>query len=36
LQPGAVSESEKGWQQGFDLMAAAWKIKDEDVKNYGN
>lgn len=20
-----VSESEKGWQQGFDLMAAAWK-----------
>jgi uncharacterized protein YndB with AHSA1/START domain len=25
LQPGAVSESEKGWQQGFDLMAEAWK-----------
>ena len=25
LSPGSVSESEKGWQQGFDLMAAAWK-----------
>jgi uncharacterized protein YndB with AHSA1/START domain len=25
LAPGTVSESEKGWQQGFDLMEAAWK-----------
>lgn len=25
LPPGGVSESEKGWQQGFDLMEAAWK-----------
>lgn len=25
LPPGNVSESEKGWQQGFDLMAAAWR-----------
>jgi uncharacterized protein YndB with AHSA1/START domain len=24
LSPGSVSESETGWQQGFDLMAAAW------------
>lgn len=24
LAAGEVSESEKGWQQGFDLMAAAW------------
>lgn len=24
LPPGEVSESEKGWQQGFDLMEAAW------------
>lgn len=24
LPEGTVSESEKGWQQGFDLMAAAW------------
>lgn len=24
LSPGEVSESEKGWQQGFDLMEAAW------------
>lgn len=24
LPDGTVSESEKGWQQGFDLMAAAW------------
>jgi len=24
LAPGTVSQSEKGWQQGFDLMAAAW------------
>jgi uncharacterized protein YndB with AHSA1/START domain len=24
LPPGTISESEKGWQQGFDLMAAAW------------
>lgn len=24
LAEGAVSESEKGWQQGFDLMEAAW------------
>jgi uncharacterized protein YndB with AHSA1/START domain len=22
--PGTVSESEKGWHQGFDLMEAAW------------
>ncbi|REL33248.1 SRPBCC domain-containing protein [Rhodohalobacter sp. SW132] len=29
LPEGAVSESEKGWQQGFDLMAAAWKNKQE-------
>jgi len=25
LPEGAISESEKGWQQGFDLMEAAWK-----------
>lgn len=25
LPEGTVSESEKGWQQGFDLMAEAWK-----------
>ncbi len=25
LPTGAVSESEKGWQQGFDLMANAWQ-----------
>jgi uncharacterized protein YndB with AHSA1/START domain len=25
LPEGAVSESEKGWQQGFDLIAAAWE-----------
>lgn len=25
LPPGTVSESEKGWQQGFDLMEVAWK-----------
>ena len=24
LSPGEISESETGWQQGFDLMAAAW------------
>ncbi len=24
LPEGSISESEKGWQQGFDLMAAAW------------
>ncbi len=22
--PGGISDSETGWQQGFDLMAAAW------------
>ena len=25
LRPGEVSESEKGWQQGFDLMEKAWE-----------
>lgn len=25
LSPGSTSASEEGWQQGFDLMAAAWK-----------
>ncbi len=25
LPPGAESASEAGWQQGFDLMAAAWE-----------
>jgi uncharacterized protein YndB with AHSA1/START domain len=25
LPPGSISESEKGWQQGFDLMEAAWR-----------
>jgi uncharacterized protein YndB with AHSA1/START domain len=25
LPPGIVSQSEAGWQQGFDLMAAAWE-----------
>lgn len=25
LEPGIVSESEKGWTLGFDLMEAAWK-----------
>lgn len=29
LPEGTVSESEKGWQQGFDLMAEAWKNKQE-------
>lgn len=24
LPEGSISESEKGWQQGFDLMEAAW------------
>ncbi|MBP3193657.1 SRPBCC domain-containing protein [Natronogracilivirgula saccharolytica] len=24
LPEGAISESEKGWQQGFDLMEDAW------------
>lgn len=24
LEPGVTSESEAGWQQGFDLMKAAW------------
>jgi len=24
LPKGAISESEKGWQQGFDLMEKAW------------
>lgn len=25
LEPGSISESEKGWQQGFDMMAEAWE-----------
>jgi hypothetical protein len=25
LAPGSRSASEEGWQQGFDLMAAAWE-----------
>lgn len=25
LPEGSISESEKGWQQGFDLMEEAWK-----------
>lgn len=25
LPQGSISESEKGWQQGFDLMEAAWE-----------
>lgn len=25
LPPGTVSESEKGWQQGFDLMEQSWE-----------
>ncbi len=25
LLPGSTSASEEGWQQGFDLMAAAWE-----------
>ncbi len=25
LSPGSISESEKGWQQGFDLLTEAWK-----------
>jgi uncharacterized protein YndB with AHSA1/START domain len=25
LAPGSTSASEAGWQQGFDLMAAAWE-----------
>jgi uncharacterized protein YndB with AHSA1/START domain len=29
IAPGEVSESEKGWQQGFDLMADAWANKPE-------
>lgn len=27
LPQGSTSESEKGWQQGFDLMAEAWEKK---------
>jgi len=27
LQDGDISHSEKGWQQGFDLMAEAWEGK---------
>ncbi len=29
LPPGEVSASEVGWQQGFDLMEAAWKMPAE-------
>lgn len=29
LPPGEVSESEKGWEQGFDLMEAAWADEQE-------
>lgn len=29
LAPGEVSASEVGWQQGFDLMAAAWQTPAE-------
>jgi len=29
LLPGRISESEKGWQQGFDLMTAAWLKQQE-------
>lgn len=25
LAPGTISQSEAGWRQGFDLMAAAWE-----------
>jgi len=25
LPPGSISASEAGWQQGLDLMAAAWE-----------
>lgn len=25
ITPGSISDSEAGWQQGFDLMAAAWE-----------
>lgn len=25
LKPGETSQSEQGWQQGFDLMQAAWE-----------
>lgn len=27
LPDGSTSESEKGWQQGFDLMAEAWESR---------
>lgn len=27
VEPGGVSESEKGWQQSFDLMEESWKDK---------
>lgn len=29
IAPGEVSESEKGWRRGFDLMADAWANKPE-------
>ena len=29
LAPGELSASEAGWQQGFDLMAAAWQTPAE-------
>jgi Activator of Hsp90 ATPase homolog 1-like protein len=29
LPPGGTSASEAGWQQGFDLMAAAWSKPGE-------
>ena len=29
LQAGVASESEKGWQMGFDLMEEAWKAEDD-------
>lgn len=28
LQPGNASPSETGWQQGFDLMEAAWEKRE--------
>jgi uncharacterized protein YndB with AHSA1/START domain len=33
LPPGAVSQSEAGWQQGFNLMAAAWEKNEQ--RNHG-
>ena len=36
LPPGDTSATEAGWQQGFDLMVAAWsKSADEILRTEG-